>query len=419
MFQHASQQNCWEDLGFVYVAMKNEDVDIDSEVLKAFFQSFEANHIQTVGENFEKFCNKIHHHLEQTVPNTEPDSSPSASLDDDDKRFIGELGVAIMYLTYFKQLFDQGYSVLHVLHNFSINYSIYAGEFGVQKRPLTSSEVALTAADICLSLSQPLHSSALEVLRGTNYACAADGKIMTPEETGWRRRVFVSLCEYFMNSKEFAFVFELLDKAGDGGEVKALYNRLLRSLISKKELNHVTNLLQVMEDKHISWEPTLVRELVKGFGEVGNVRQAKFYFKKGVYTGVYPDSFSTENPFTVVVGVSYSALECQLFIERHLHFLKECIDRRAKSSGGDPLNDSDYSPLRVIVKSDEVPNMYSRDKGRQHEQVIGARLEEVRRVLNDEFNPPLQCATQGKEVRTQKHSVFISSMRLVQSWEIR
>ena len=83
------------------------------------------------------------------------------------------------------------------------------------------------------------------------------------------------------------------------------------------------------------------------------------------------------------------------------------------------MNDSDYSPLRVVVKSDEVPNMYTRDKGRQHEQVIGVRLEEVRRVLNDEFNPPLQCATQGKEVRTQKHSVFISSMRLVQSWEIR
>ncbi|XP_022802629.1 uncharacterized protein LOC111340108 isoform X3 [Stylophora pistillata] len=396
--KHASEQNSWEDLGSVYVAMKNEDVDVDLGVLlKVFFESFEVNSVQTVGENFGKFCDKIHQHLKQTVPSSEPDSSPSASLDDDDKRFIGELGVAIMYLTYIKQLFDQGYSVLHVLHNFSINYAMYTGEFGVQKKPLTSCQVALTAADICLSISQPLHSSALEVLRGTNYACAADGTTLTPEETEWRRQVFVSLCEYFLNTKELAYVFELLDIAGDVGEVKALYNRLIRGLISKRELNDVTILFNSMEDKRISWEPSLVRELVKGFGEAGNVRQARFYFKKGMYTGVYHNSFSPVNPFTVTVGVSFSALECQLFIERHLHSLKECIDRQAESSGGNPLNDTDYGPLKVVVKLD-VPSLYTRDKGSQPEEVIWAKLEEVRAVLNDEFNPPLSCTAQGKEL---------------------
>ena len=418
MFQHASEQNSWEDLGFVYVAMKNEDVDTDYDVLQAFFQAFEGHYVQTVGENFEKFGSNIHHHLEQAMPKSEPDCSPSDFLDDDDKHFIGQLGVALMYLTYSQKLFNQGYTVLHVLHNFSINYSMYTGECGVQQRPLTPCEVALTAADICLNQSQPLYSSALEVLRGTNYACAANGTILTSEETVWRRRVFVSLCEYFLSSKEFDLTIELLDKVGDVevfgiAEVKALYNQLLHGLISNKRLDDVTELLKIMEEKHISWEPSLVRALVDGFGEAGIARQAKFFFKKGVYTGVYPNSFREDNPWTVTVGISLSALECQFYIERHLHSLSEFIKRQAFSSGGDPLDDKYYSPLRVVVKSDEVPNLYTRDRYMRHDEVIRVMREKVSTVLTDDFNPPLSCAAEGKdEVRRRKHIVLSSYLRL-------
>ena len=111
-FQHASEHQSWEDLGYVYVSMKNEELEIDYDVLKAFYDAFEANCPQTVGECFEKFSLKIHHHLEQRMPNLEPDSSPSALLDEDDKFFLGRLGVALMYLCYSKQLFNQGYTVL-------------------------------------------------------------------------------------------------------------------------------------------------------------------------------------------------------------------------------------------------------------------------------------------------------------------
>lgn len=86
-----------------------------------------------------------------------------------------------------------------------------------------------------------MYSSVLEVFCGINYVCVVDGKIMIFEEMGWRRWVFVLLCEYFMNFKEFVFVFELLDKVGDGGEVKVLYNWFFCSLILKKELNYVIN----------------------------------------------------------------------------------------------------------------------------------------------------------------------------------
>lgn len=192
--------------------MKNEDVEIDSGVLGAFYQAFETFCPDAVGDCFERFASKLRYYLEEGMPEAAPNRSPSSSLDDGDKDFIGQLGVALMYFCYSKQCFTQGYNVLHVLHNFSINYSFYSGEFGMQKRPLTTTEVALTAADMCLHLDEPAYTSTLEVLRGTNYALPANdsGALLTQKEAEWRRRVWQTLCKNFMIEKEFDFVRELL-----------------------------------------------------------------------------------------------------------------------------------------------------------------------------------------------------------------
>lgn len=401
--QHASEQQSWEELGYVYVNMKNEEVEIDYDLLQAFYRAFETNCPQTVGECFEKFSLKIHHHLEQRMPNPGPDCSPSALLDDDDKFFLGQLGVALMYLTYSKQLFSQGYTVLHVLHNFSINYSLYSGEFGVQKRALTTAEVALTAADICLNNNEPLYSSALEVLRGTNYALPSVGTMLTPEEAEWRRGVFQTVCQHFMSSMEFDLVFELLDKVGDievfgSTELKALYNALLCGLIKNNQLDDATELFQTMVENHVSREPESVRALVNGFGEAGRSQEAKRHFLSGVYSGVYPPIFTQDNPWTVAVGVSFSALESQFYIEKHLISLQEFIAQH--SSGDGVLDDNLYRPLTVVIKSDEVPNLYTSNKCIPKDEIIHAMREKVCTVLTDDFNPPLSCTCQSKvEVR--------------------
>ena len=397
--QHASEHQSWEDLGYVYVNMKNEELDIDYDVLQAFYHAFEANCPQTVGECFEKFSVKIHHHLEQRMPNLGPDCSPSALLDDDDKFFLGQLGVALMYLMYSKQLFSQGYTVLHVLHNYSINYSLYSGEFGVQKRALTTTEVALTAADICLNINGPLHSSALEVLRGTNYALPSVGTLLTPEEAEWRRGVFLTLCQHFTSSMEFDLAFELLDKVGDievfgSTELRALYNTLLCGLIKNNQLDDATEVFQTMVKNRISREPESVRTLVNGFGEAGRSQEAKRHFMSGVYSGVYPLIFNQDNPWTVSVGVSFSALESQFYIEKHLISLQEFIAQRSSRDG--VLDDNLYRPLTVVIKSDEVPNLYTSNKYIPKDEIINAMREKVCTVLTDDFNPPLSCTRQAK-----------------------
>ncbi|XP_078357548.1 uncharacterized protein LOC144642464 isoform X2 [Oculina patagonica] len=408
--KHASEQQRWEDLGYVYVAMKDENVEIDFGVLEAFFHAFENNCTQTLGECFEKFSSKIHHYLEQRMPNPEPGQSPSALLDDDDKYFFGQLGVALMYLSYSKQLFNQGYSVLHVLHNLSINYSLYTAEFGVQGRPLTTTEVALTAADMCLRLNEPVYSSALEVLRGTNYALPAAGRILSFVEADWRKGVFHTLCEHFLSTKEFHVVSELLDNVGDieifgSVEVKALYSALLHGLIKNNQIDDAAKFLKRMGENRISREPELVRALVNGFGDAGRTQDAKRQFLSGLFSGVYPPIAASVNPWTVTVTVSYSALESKLYIEKHLNTIQEFIEQNA--TRGRVLDDNFYRPLTVVIKSDQVPNLYSSHNYMGHDDLIRASREKVRAVLTDDFNPPLSFVPQSKE-----EELVVSAMSL-------
>lgn len=401
LLQHASQHKSWEDLGCVYINMKNEHVEIDSNAVAPFYQAFETFCPDTIGESYKKFVSKVCHVL-GGVPESDPDRSPSSSLDDGDKYFIGHLGVALMYFCCHNKSFAQGYKVLHELHNFSINYSLYSGEVGFQQRPLTTTEVSLTAADICLHLEQPAYASALEVLRGTNYALQAqdNGTLLTSEEAEWRRRVVQTLCQNFMREKEFDLVYELLSEVGDVDvfgrrELKSLYNEFLITLISSDKLDVATEVLKSMDTNLISRDPETIRAFIKGFGEAGRIGQAKQHFFSGCISGVYPTSFNQADPWTVVIGTSFSALESQLYIENHLQLLYEHIEGLAHQSGDRVLDDNYHKPLKVVVKSDEHTQTSS--KYMRRDEIIRCVREMLCTVLTDDFNPPLSCEPQSKD----------------------
>ena len=403
LLQHAGQHQSWEDLGLVYISMKNEEVEMDTSVMKAFYQTFQTHSADAIGDRFDQFASKVRACLEkEPLADSNPESSPSSFLDVNDKCFFGEIGVALMSYCHQKKLFSQGYNVLHVLHNFSINYSLYTGEFGIQQRPLSTTEVSLTAADICLHLDTPASTSALEVLRGTNYALPApdSGKALTPEEAGWRRRVIDTLCQSFIAENQLTFVNELLSEAGDAdvfgrNELKTLYNKLLVNAIDNRELDFAGEVLKSMDYKLISRDKETVRAMVKGFGEAGRMPQAKQHFISGCLSGFYPNSFKEDNPWTVVIGTSFSALESQFCLESHLQRLYRHIEELARKSGSGALDETNYHPLRVVVESDEVTS--SRSKYMKPDEIIRCVREMVCTVLTDEFNPPLSCQPQSND----------------------
>ena len=404
VFQYSSQEKNWDNVADVYITMKHEDVEIDDVALQAFYEAFVSNCPRTIGGCFDKFVHQLHNFIDK---NNEPDQSPGASFDDEDKSLIGQLGVAFMHFCHSGGNFIQGYTILHTLHNYSINYTLYNGAFGVHQRPLTATEVTLTAADLCLRLDQPLYNSALEVLRGTNYALPATGMSLDAEEAAWRSNVFQTLCRNFMKEKSFDLTGELLANTGDaekfgGGELKALYNEYLVALVQSCQLNKAMELFNFMEKDLISRDPEAMRVLINGLGSAGLITQAKTYFRSGYFSAVYP-IFTRESPWTVSIKTSYSSLECQFYIESHLQMLYEFLEEQLLATGHKGFIDSYCRALRVVISSDEVPRLYSGYMG--NDGIICCVRDMVVTVLNKDFNPPLACDDLGKD-EVRDHNCF-------------
>lgn len=371
--QSASQQNRWEDLGYVYVSMKKEAVEINNSVVESFYQSFQNFcAADSFGQSFKRFAERIERNLEEM-----------AELDEVDKEFIGQIGVALMFLCYRNKHFSQGREILYPLHKLGINYYLYSGEFGLQQRPLTAAEVVLTAVDICLSLEEPAYDDALVVLQSTNQALSEYEK----------KTVLTSLCKKFMDGKQLHIVKGLLSQVGNigifGRDVKNdLYNELVVALIKNNELHVAADVVKEMEENSILVDSETTRTLVRRFGDAGLGAQAKQHFRNGCDAGVYPDSFQRVNPWTVDIETSFSAFESQLYIARHLGLLYLYIEERACASGNAVLDDKWHRPLKVVIKSDDEQTVV--DNFMIGDEIIRFR-ERLCRVLANDFNPPLAC----------------------------
>ena len=367
--------------------MKKEAVEINISVVESFYQSFQNFcAADTVGQSFKRFAERIERNLKETM----------AELDEVDKEFIGQIGVALMYLCYRSKHFSQGREILHPLHNLGINYYRYSGEFGLQQRPLTAAEVVLTAVDICLNLEKPAYDDALVVLQSTNQALSDYERetVLTTEEADWKRRVFLSLCKKFMDDKQLHIVKELLSQVGDidifGRDVvNDLYNELVVALINNNELDVTAEVVKVMDANSILVDSKTTRTLVRGFGDAGFGVQAKQHFRSGCDAGVYPDSFKRVNPWTVVIGTSFSAFESQLYIARHLGLLYLYIEELAFASGDAVLDDKCHRPLKVVIESDEEQTVV--DNFMRGDEIIHCVREMLCTVLANDFNPPLAC----------------------------
>lgn len=126
MFQKATEDNNYEELARIYVSMKNDSIPVCNEMLEMFYSSFIT--FKKIGESLSSFVAIIDIQLDN------PDSSELESretLDMDDHKFIGELGVALMQFCSKSQRLDDGYLVLHVLHQYSINYFQFPGRCGI------------------------------------------------------------------------------------------------------------------------------------------------------------------------------------------------------------------------------------------------------------------------------------------------
>lgn len=102
--------------------MKKEEVPSNNEMLLLFYNCFIT--CKDIGESLSSFVAIIDIQLDNLDGD---EDSQKEALDCDDLRFIGELGVALMQFCRLKKRLDEGYLILHVLHQYGVNYFQYPG----------------------------------------------------------------------------------------------------------------------------------------------------------------------------------------------------------------------------------------------------------------------------------------------------
>lgn len=123
ILQKATEESSCEELAVIYVSMKNDNIPVCNEMLEMFYSSLIT--FTNIGESLSSFVAIIDIQLDN--PDS-PELESRESFDTEDHKFIGELGVALMQFCSSSQRLDEGYLVLHVLHQYSINYFQFPGK---------------------------------------------------------------------------------------------------------------------------------------------------------------------------------------------------------------------------------------------------------------------------------------------------
>ena len=318
-----------------------------------------------------------------------PQTSNELELCGADEILVGRIAVSLMNFCLQSQRFSEGYNVLYTLHECGINYSKCGGTVGLQGETMTKAEIVLMAVEICLTFEPMQCGSALEVLRGSNFALPTGNGQLSPDEATRRRNVLIKLHGKFLEEGNFDAAQELLEKIGTTesfgvGPQKDIYNAFVRRLLQEGKLDKALQVLEQMETSYISRDPETIRALVRALASSGDIMRAKKEFKAGCVSGVYPASLSESNPWSVAIPTSFVRFEVQCYLENHLSQLQELTEGQVALYGDEELN-----RFRIFVTSNEARRLYSGFLG--NEDKAASTKEIVVSVIENQLNPPLSC----------------------------
>ncbi|XP_032240135.2 uncharacterized protein LOC5514676 isoform X1 [Nematostella vectensis] len=373
----------WEDLADIYSEMKAKKVPIEREMLFLFYRAFLMTGAKDVGDAFPVFVSV----LDQVVnEDNESDASAGEVFDTNEQTLIGQLGVALMQECFGLQEFQDGYNILHTLHQYSINYSQYSANFIPNLPPLSPSSVAMLAVEICLSIQGPQYDSALEVLRGCNYALPAIGTTLTIREANIRQSLFEKLAAYYLHRERTDEVEELLSNIGDKNlfgliHLKKINNNLIRCYLKLGELEKALTISKQMETDNLMRDGDVLRALITKLAGADRITAAMELFAVGCSQGLYPPFPEGAALWKATIWSDFHKFEAQIYLERHMQLLSSYVKKQRQESEM-PYSDKHFQALRITIID------VHQQKGMKQENVI--------EVLSSEFNPPLSCGISDK-----------------------
>ena len=435
----------WSDVYLSYVESKQANEKTVQPWDLRIFRNVFVKDVSAIGTNFSAFVNFVNEE-KTSLKCSNSDPGNKSSFDEYDLEFLGSLGVSLMEKCFVAKAFDRGYEVLHTLHSHNISYFDSGKNFGAYTRDIPPSAVAIIAVKLCVGMS---HDDgllgAVEVLRSSNYAmprdsCNLDNKeyrihvlqqvftqlyekaniseayeilqnlnasphIMAP--------LYVKILNHYSSAADFDQSFDVLAEMNERGydlnipACQSVYEKFLKLCLTNGQNDEAITALHEMEDRGITLNVDVWQEILNQEPSITCDVLAAMLFQRCLNQGAYPLTFFTNSPWICQLGCGYSHLEMKYLIIEHLKQLRE------------HLRQGQFAQLSMDDIKDFEITLLPRVSGSKQSYIGGiqAAINKnsviVKKVLEEELNPPLTVADHSQE---QFHSKFLVDSMSLYRW---
>ncbi|XP_070540018.1 uncharacterized protein [Ptychodera flava] len=357
-----------KELSTAYVEMRSNcpeviDLDVKNEILKVL-----TLYPHLAGDSFEEFM---------TIAKQELKTEELAT---EDKEVVAYLGVGLQDTCYQNKLWTQGLKVLHVLHNNNIYYATFAvGQDGSAIQP--NCTIVLKSMKICLELE--LADNALEIIKASGW------KEPNPDDHTEKvlySEIFQTLAKAMMKKKDIMSSWNVIQHLAavnkeylDEKTYSSLLNDLVHVSMQSGELETALKVYKHMKSKKVAVSRHTVSSLILGIHNSGRTLPARQMFLEACLEGVYPKQHMHEDPYKLMLVVSFSKIELTFIIEEYLKDLGKFL----LYTTTEPVSFDVAIVLCNISDQGEMQELQAGSRGIREEK------QKIVDVLYYELSPPL------------------------------
>lgn len=269
----------------ILVDMESTAIWYDEPLVLSIWDVLLNSTIRKTSSTFSSFLS----HLVQCRSNLRPASGdkhgqhPGSSLLSSDRWLACQLGIALLRLHEQKQDWQAGFSILQLLHSFNLRYVELSQPLS-NLPPLLSSRpspcsVALTAVNLCLQNVEEGTSSAMEVLRGSDWVGAS-----CTEELCRRTEAIITVAQMSLSTGTLDDVKVCLDAILSEGlmekfvhVVTNLHNKLLQASLEAHDIQFALRVIGAMKHAKLQCLPCVFSQLLRILCEADEVWQHWMY----------------------------------------------------------------------------------------------------------------------------------------------
>ncbi|NXN28352.1 TOPZ1 protein, partial [Nycticryphes semicollaris] len=240
---------------------------------------------------------------------------------EDDRIFIGRIGISVMY-SYHKALqWIKGRKVLDKLHEMQIHFTVLKGLIGAE-RLASRCQIVNKAAEIFLKTGSL--DGAIWVLRESEWTTNTPLWPCDKMDILSRHNLLCTLVDKYLGKSLYRQAFEVLQKLPgfqnhsdtvDVSQYSCLFNKLINACFESKNLGVSSSAVDFMLSKNIAVDIFLLRGLITALGRSSLWSKARTYYKSALSLGCYPPLQGNLYHKILTIPSSLSEVEMLLAIE--------------------------------------------------------------------------------------------------------